>query len=225
MSFLAVIVALSRMTFPATQQADGNGSVWERMAEGMKYAHAHNFILSLLAIVAAGSLFGLPYITLLPIFARDILHGGPTELGALMSAGGVGAVLGGLTLAFLGDFSFKGKLLATGSLLFAFSVVGFSLSPDYYLSLAFLLVSGWAMITSVAVINTLLQKLVPGHLRGRVMSMYSLAFLGLMPIGNLFAGVTAQLLGAPWALALGGVVLAAIVLAVVSLKREILTLK
>jgi MFS family permease len=214
-SFLAVILALLRIEFPHQGQAPpAAGSVWESVIEGMQYVWANRVILHLLSVVAAMSLWGLPYVTLLPIFARDILHRGATELGYLMSSSGVGAVMGALLLARLGDFSFKGRMVLAGGMMFALSVFAFALSKNYHLSLMFLLLAGWSLVSCVAVINTLIQKLVPSHVRGRVMSMYALAFLGLMPIGNLIAGTLAHFVGAPAALAVGGLLIGCVVFSI-----------
>lgn len=138
-----------------------------------------------------------------------------------MSSSGVGAVLGALILARLGDFSFKGRMVIAGGFLFALSVFGFAMSRSYPLSLVFLLMAGWSLVSCVAVINTLIQKLVPAQVRGRVMSMYALAFLGLMPIGNLIAGTLAHFLGAPTGLAIGGVFIAATIFYVRSVRADI----
>lgn len=225
-SFLAVILALLRIRFPhyvPTQSPPR--SVAKSVIEGMQYVWENRIILYLLTIVAAMSLWGMPYMTLLPIFARDVLHRGAAELGYLMSSSGIGAVMGALVLARLGDFSFKGKMAIAGGLMFALSVFGFALSRSYYLSLGFLLMAGWSLVSCVAVINTLIQKLVPGHVRGRVMSMYALAFLGLMPIGNLIAGTLAELLGAPAGLAIGGVLIASTVFYVITVRSDIAHLR
>lgn len=222
LSFLAVIVALARIEFPHRVPAQRpTGSVWESVIEGMRYVWTNRIILYLLSIVAAMSLWGMPYMTLLPVFARDILHRGAEELGYLMSSSGVGAVLGALILARLGDFSFKGRMVIAGGFLFALSVFGFAMSRSYPLSLVFLLMAGWSLVSCVAVINTLIQKLVPAQVRGRVMSMYALAFLGLMPIGNLIAGTLAHFLGAPTGLAIGGVFIAATIFYVRSVRADI----
>jgi len=207
-SFLALILALRRLRVPRASAPPAAHSLWEGFLEGVAYVRAQGRILRLLFIVAAISLFGLPYITLLPLFARDILRCGATGLGYLMAASGLGAVLGALVLARLGDFRPKGALAVLGGMAFGLATFGFALSRTFFLSLLFLFVDGWAMVSSVAVVNTLLQTHVPGSMRGRVMSLYTLSFMGMMPIGNLLMGTMAEWIGAPWALALGGVMIA-----------------
>ncbi len=194
------------------------------LLEGLRYVRAQRAVFRLLLIVAAISLFGLPYITLLPIFARDIYGRGATGLGYLMAASGLGAVLGAFWLARLGDFRFKGMLAVFGGIVFGLSTFGFALSPSFSLSLFFLFVDGWAMVSTVATINTLLQTAVSAHVRGRVMSMYTLSFMGLLPVGNLLMGSLAELLGAPRALALGGILITGFISGLAFSWREILQL-
>jgi MFS family permease len=223
-SFLALIFALRRIRVPQMSGPPRTNSLWEGFLEGVAYVRAQGRILRLLAIVAVISLFGLPYITLLPIFARDILRCGATGLGYLMAASGTGAVLGALILARLGDFRSKGALAVLGGITFGLATFGFALSRTFELSLFFLFMDGWAMVSSAAVVNTLLQTHVPGHVRGRVMSLYTLSFMGLMPVGNLVVGSLAEWLGASWALAVGGIVIVACVGAVAASARDLVRL-
>jgi len=223
-SFLALIFALRHIRLPQVFGPPKANSLWEGFLEGVAYVRTQGRILRLLAIVAAISLFGLPYITLLPIFARDILRCGATGLGYLMAASGLGAVLGALVLARLGDFRSKGMLAVLGGITFGLSTFGFALSRAFGLSLFFLFVDGWAMVSSAAVVNTLLQTHVPGHMRGRVMSLYTLSFMGLMPVGNLMMGSLAEWIGAPWALAIGGLVIAAFVVGLAASARDLFRL-
>jgi len=223
-SFLALIFALRRIRLPQMSAPPKTNSLWEGFLEGVAYVRAQGRILRLLAIVAAISLFGLPYITLLPVFARDILHCGATGLGYLMAASGLGAVLGAVVLARLGDFRSKGTLAVLGGITFGLSTFGFALSRTFGLSLFFLFVDGWAMVSSAAVVNTLLQTHVSSHVRGRVMSLYTLSFMGLMPVGNLMMGSLAEWIGAPWALAIGGLIIAAFVVGLAASARDLLRL-
>jgi len=223
-SFLALIFALHRIQLPQTEGPTRANSLWEGFLEGVTYVRAQGRVFRLLTIIAAISLFGLPYIMLLPLFARDILRCGATGLGYLMAASGSGAVLGALVLARLGDFRSKGRLAVLGGIVFGLSTFGFALSRTFALSLLFLFVDGWAMVSSVAVINTLLQTHVPGHMRGRVMSMYTLSFMGLLPVGNLLMGAFAEWIGARWALAAGGLVIAAFVAGLAVSDRDLMRL-
>ncbi len=220
-SFLALIFALCRIRLPRVSATPTTNSLWEGFLEGLAYVRTQGRILRLLSIVAAISLFGLPYITLLPIFARDILRCGATGLGYLMASSGLGAVLGALVLARLGNFRYKGALAVLGGMAFGLATFGFALSRTFSSSLLFLCIDGWAMVSSVAVVNTLLQTHVPGHMRGRVMSMYTLSFMGMMPIGNLLMGTLAEWIGAPWALALGGVSITVFVAGIAASARDL----
>jgi len=223
-SFLALIFALHRIQLPQTEGPTRANSLWEGFLEGVTYVRAQGRVFRLLTIIAAISLFGLPYIMLLPLFARDILRCGATGLGYLMAASGSGAVLGALVLARLGDFRSKGRLAVLGGIVFGLSTFGIALSRTFALSLLFLFVDGWAMVSSVAGINTLLQTHVPGHMRGRVMSMYTLSFMGLLPVGNLLMGAFAEWIGARWALAAGGLVIAAFVAGLAVSDRDLMRL-
>lgn len=150
------------------------------------------------------SLFGAPYLTLVPIFARDIFHLGESGLAWMMGMAGAGAFAGALLLAFLGDFTRKGWCVLGGAFAFGVLLIAFGLSTNLVLSLIFLFGIGFAIVTSVAVTNTLLQQLVTDQMRGRVMSMFILSFIGTMPIGSLLGGAVSHRFGAPAALAGGG---------------------
>jgi predicted MFS family arabinose efflux permease len=153
---------------------------------------------------AVTSLFGAPYITLIPIFAKNIYQLGATGLAWMMGTAGAGAFAGALLLAYLGDFKRKGWSVLGGSFAFGICLIAFALSTRLWLSLLFLFGVGFSIVTSVAVTNTLLQKLVTDEMRGRVMSMFILTFIGTMPIGNLLGGSVAEHFGAPVTLTAGG---------------------
>jgi predicted MFS family arabinose efflux permease len=129
-------------------------------------------VSSLLLLAAVNSLFGAPYFTLVPIYARDIFHLGETGLALMMGTAGGGAFLGALLVAYLGDFRRKGWFVLGGAILFGLCITGFALSSRLRLSLLFLFGLGFALVVSVAITNTLLQKLVTDQMRGRVMSMF-----------------------------------------------------
>lgn len=201
-SFLATIAALLLMRVEAVNHSDGE-TVWRNLIEGLRYIKKTPIVRTLLSLIAVSSLFGMSYVALMPVFARDILQVGPTGLGFLTAAIGGGALAGALTLASLGNFQHKGLLLSIGNLLFPAMLFLFALSRSFAPSLLFLMGAGWGLITQNALTNTLLQTSVPDHLRGRVMSAYALMFLGMMPIGNLLSGTMAEHLGAPVAVMLG----------------------
>lgn len=202
-SFLALILALTLVRFPAPASRKPRGTIWGDLLEGLLYIRQRPRILTLLSLVALSSVFGMPYIILMPIFARDILQVGAAGLGYLMTASGVGALAGALFVAWFGERVNKARLLLVGLLIFSGSLLAFALSRDYDYSLFFLFCTGASMVTFLATINSSLQILAPEHMRGRVMSMYAWAFLGLTPVGSLQAGSLADALGASGALAIG----------------------
>jgi predicted MFS family arabinose efflux permease len=148
------------------------------------------------------------------VFARDIFHLGETGLALLMGMAGAGALFGALFLAYLGDFRHKGWFVLGGDFAFAVCLICFSLSTNLTLSLVFLFLLGFGIVCSVAVSNTLLQKLVTDNMRGRVMSMFMLSFIGAMPIGNLIAGAASHRFGVPHTLATGGLIIAVFIVIV-----------
>lgn len=226
-SYIAVVVALALVRF----ERNGNGeadhtrarkdtrALWNDLIEGFRYVRKRPRVFMLLSISAVTSLFGAPYFALVPYFARNIFHLGETGLATMMGTAGAGAFFGALFLVLLGNFRYKGWFVLGGAFFFALALIGFSLSTDYLLSLLFLFFMGFAIVCSVAVINTLLQQLVTDEMRGRVMSMFILSFMGAMPVGNLLAGAAAHRFGAPHTLAAGGLAIAVFV-AYVAISNE-----
>ena len=215
-SFVFVVIAMLMVKFkhPGAGESVPARSVKQKgvfvgdLVAGLRYVAGRPRVLMLLIISAVTSLFGAPYIYMTPVFARDIFHLGETGLALLMGMAGAGALFGALFLAYLGDFRGKGWFVLGGDLAFAICLVGFSLSTHFGLSLVFLFALGFAIVCSVAVTNTLLQKLVTDEMRGRVMSMFMLSFIGAMPIGNLIAGAASHRFGVPRTLAVGGLIIA-----------------
>ncbi len=218
-SFVAVVIALRKIRFDnetntTTHPLKGERSIWRDLVAGLSYVRRRPRVFSLLTMSAVTSLFGAPYLTLIPIFARDIFLLGPGGLAWMMGVAGAGAFFGALFLTYLGDLKHKGWLVLGGAFAFGVFLVAFALSTNFVLSLAFLFGVGFAIVTSVAMTNTLLQQLVTDEMRGRVMSMFILSFIGTMPIGNLLAGAVSHRYGAPWTLAGGGVCIVIYVLVV-----------
>ncbi len=147
----------------------------------------------------------MPYSVLMPVFAHEILHGGARELGWLMGATGVGALLGALSLAARVGVEGLGKLIALCAGGFGVSLILFAFSRDFWLSMILLLPVGFTMMVQMASSNTLLQSMVPDQMRGRVIAVYSMMFMGMAPFGAFFAGAIAHRIGAPWTVAIGGV--------------------
>jgi MFS family permease len=202
-SFLAVIVALFYIK-SHNGTARNNNSALKDLKEGLIFISRNRLVLALVSMVAAVSLFGISYVILMPVFANHVLHEGVKGLGVLMSSIGIGALIGALTLARLGNFKYKGRLLIGAVFLFALSLIAFSLSRNYILSIFALIFVGCTSVIPVALINTLLQINVPDEFRGRVMSLFMITFAGFMPFGNLISGSLAQAWGVSTALFFSG---------------------
>jgi len=211
LSFIAVVVALwmvrteHRSDLPAKAAKDQQ-AIWRDLVEGLHYVRNRPRVSSLLLLAAVNSLFGAPYFTLVPIYARNIFHLGETGLALMMGTSGCGAFLGALLVAYLGDFRRKGWFVLGGAMLFGLCITGFALASHLGLSLMFLFGVGFALVVSISITNTLLQKLVTDQMRGRVMSMFILSFLGTMPVGNILAGTASNHFGPQHTLAVGGLV-------------------
>ncbi len=213
-SFVAVVWALMLMQLPPVKSPRAQGSWWEDLLAGVRYVRQRPRVLMLLTISALVSLCGAPYFSLLPVFARDVLRLGEVGLSVLGGMAGAGAFFGALMVTFLGNFRYKGWFVLGGAWGFAVCLIGFALSEHIGVSLAFLFAMGFGVVCSIAVTNMLLQQLVTDEMRGRVMSMFILSFLGAMPVGNFLAGAGAQhlhighWLGAQTTLAIGGLLIA-----------------
>jgi predicted MFS family arabinose efflux permease len=181
--------------------------LWGNLVEGFRYVLKRPRVFTLLSISATINLFGVPYITFLPVIARDRLGMGEKGFALMMGVAGLGAFLGALFLAFSSDFRRKGLYLIFSALAFALCLIGFSLERSPVLSMLLLTGVGFSIVNSIATVNTLLQQLVIDQMRGRVMSLFVLSTLGTMPIGNLTAGIAASNFGAPATLAVGGVII------------------
>jgi MFS family permease len=204
LSFLAVIGCLLAMEVPQkAKAAQAHAIIF--LAEGLRYARSTPHVRAVLALIAVLSLTAMPYTVLLPVFAGNVLHTDAHGLGWLMAATGMGALAGALRIARRGTIRGLGRLIAGAALLFGVSLLALAASTALWFSIPVLLAVGYGMITGMAGCNTLLQSLVPDHLRGRVMSLYTLFFLGMAPIGSLMAGALAAHLGTPLTIAAGGI--------------------
>lgn len=200
LSFLAVLIALTRIRY-AEPAAPAEGHLWEKLKQGFSYVFRHSAMSSLVLLVAIGSLLAIPYLTFVPYFARDVLGSDEPGLGVLMACSGAGAFLGAITIASLANLRGRGLFVVRASVGFYAAIIAFTFSRNFYLSGLLLAVAGYCMIISVATINSLLQHLAEDHMRGRVMSIYSTAFLGLPPIGCLVAGSLSHFFYAPHVIA------------------------
>jgi MFS family permease len=206
-SYIAVIVSLLLMqNIVAQPRPATRRRVTEELKEGWNYALHSVPIRSLLLLLALTGLVGMPYTVLMPIFAGTVLHGGPHTLGFLMGACGVGALMGAMSLAARKTVLGLGRLVPMATALFGAGLIGFGLSRILWLSMLLMLVTGGAMMEQMAASNTILQTIVEEDKRGRVMSFYSMAFMGMAPFGSLLAGALAARIGAPDTVMLGGAV-------------------
>jgi MFS family permease len=196
------------------------GSVLGNMAEGLRFVRDHGLFAFLIGMTFFNSFFGLSYILLLPVFARDILHVGARGLGFLHGASAVGSLLALLLLVVLRDTRHQGPLLIGGATLFGAFLILFSLSRSYPLSLVLLFLSGASMSLYMMMVQTTLQARVPDHLRGRVMGIYALTW-SLLSLGALWAGFVADTISAPFAVAVGGAAVAAFALVVAAFHGDV----
>ena len=182
------------------------GSTFSNIAEGFGYVIRTKPVLALLLLLGVVSLMGMPYAVLMPIFADQILGGGSSTLGFLMGASGIGALSAALVMASRKHVFGLGRWVVFACGGFGISLILFSLSHNFWLSALILIPIGYGMMTQMSSSNTLIQAMIPDELRGRVMSVYSMMFMGLAPLGSLLAGTLAGMIGAPQTVALGGVV-------------------
>ncbi len=204
LSFLAVLGALLAMKIQPQKIEPKTANPLQGLREGIAYAFGFSPIRSILLLVALASVAGVPYIALMPIFSRDILHGGSHTQGFLMSAVGLGALTGALFLASRINVRGLGKIIAFSAGLFGAGLIVFSFSRVLWLSLLAMMITGFGMMVQMASSNTVLQTLADDDKRGRVISLYATAFIGMAPLGALLAGFVARQIGAPMTLAIGG---------------------
>ncbi len=205
LSYLAVIVSLLMMKIVQKNFRAHQPGAWHDLKEGLKYVYGFEPIRAIILLLALVSLMGMPYIVLMPIFARDVLHGGPSALGFLMGGSGVGALAGALYLASRRGVLGLGKMIPIGAGIFGLGLIAFALSRNFFWSLTLLTAVGFGQMIQLATSNTLLQTMVDDDRRGRVMGFFTLAFVGMAPIGSLLDGALASVIGAPWTLFVGGV--------------------
>jgi len=203
-SFLAVIAALLAMKVVAEPRAAKESHVLHNLREGLTYTFGFEPIRAILILLASVSIMGMSYGVLMPVFAKDILHGGPKALGFLTACAGMGALVGAASLASRRTVRGLGRVIAMASTTFGASLIAFSFSRDLWLSAALLVAAGLGSMIQTASSNTLLQTIVDDDKRGRVMSFYTVSFMGVAPFGSLLAGALASQFGAPWAVAIGG---------------------
>jgi predicted MFS family arabinose efflux permease len=204
-SYLAVIWALLLMKLSPHDTAPSRANPLERMKAGFEYIFAQRDILGLVVMVAAISMVGFGSLTLVPVFAKDILKIGADGFGNLLSAQGVGALIGAFLLIFFGNRFHKGKLLIFSRFLLGPGIIGLALSRIPWISMVLMALVGYSLITQLVLTNTLIQTIVPDDLRGRVLSTYTWALGGFYPLGSLMMGFLGDQIGAPEAAMVSGV--------------------
>jgi MFS family permease len=204
-SYIAVIAGLLMMRVPRSAVEEHSASPLEHIAEGFRFVMGTGPIRALLLLTGVNSIVALPYTVLMPIFAARILHGNSRTMGWLMGATGFGALLGALALASRTKLQGLAKIVAISCAGFGTSLILFSFSRWYPLSVLLLVPVGFFVMVQMASTNTLIQSMVPDRLRGRTMAVYSMMFLGMAPIGAFLSGYVADRIGAPWTVAIGGI--------------------
>jgi MFS family permease len=215
LSYLGAIMALLLMRdLPTIARHHEEGPFLARLAQGASYARREPVVGMLLVAVAVFSLFAMNRLTLIPLFADQVLHVGAHGFGFMLASMGLGALVGALTLAFFPAFGADPRRQLWMAMIWVAALVEFSVSRVFPLSMAALFVAGYCQISFVAAANSRIQTITPDRLRGRVMALYAQALIGVGPLGALQAGALAQRFGAPWAMAIGAVVAGAVVLAI-----------
>jgi len=208
-SYIAVIAGLLMMQLPPRPPRPQTASAWTGFREVLSYLRGDRRLRVLMMLTAILSVFGFPYISMMPVFARDVLHRGATGYGALTSSIGIGAVIGALGVALTsGRIRRRGRLMLIGGTAFGVLLILFAASRALALAMALLALAGCAMIVNNSITNTMLQTTAPDHLRGRIMGFYSFVFVGMAPFGAFLFGVVAEHVGVPVTLASGGAIVA-----------------
>jgi MFS family permease len=203
-SYIAVIVSLLLMRIHVTAIKRKVSSTLTDMKVGWTYVSEFLPVRTILLLFAVISLMGMPFVVLMPIFAARVLHGGPHTLGFLMSAMGVGALISALALAARKTVLGLVRMIPMAAAVFGLGLIGFGLSRVFWLSMITVMIAGMGMMQGMAGSNTIIQTLVPEDKRGRVMSYYTMAFVGMAPFGSLLAGSLANAIGAPWTVVANG---------------------
>jgi len=203
-SYIFVICFLLMMKINPRKIAIQNTNAYQKFKEGFSYTFGFIPIRYIILLLALVSLMGMPYTVLMPVFAKSILHGGSHTFGFLMGATGIGALMGAVYMASRKNAAGLEKFIPWFAVIFGLGLILFSLSTNFILSLFLLLITGFGMLMQMTSSNTILQTIVDDDKRGRVMSFYTMAFMGTAPFGSLLAGALASKVGAPNTLLIGG---------------------
>lgn len=196
-SYIAVIASLLAMRLHAPVVKRAAGSALSELKAGWTYVSRFLPIRTILLLFAVISLMGMPFVVLMPIFATRVLHGGPHTLGFLTGSMGLGALISALSLAARKNVRGLVRMIPISAAVFGLGLIGFGFSHSFWLSMLMVMVAGMGMMQGMAASNTVIQTLVSDDKRGRVMSYYTMAFMGMAPFGSLLAGAMADAIGAP----------------------------
>jgi len=205
-SYIAVIIGLLMMRVTHVQIEERKEAGLRNLLEGFTYVRKMRPIRAVLLLLGLVSIVGMPYSVLMPIFADRILHGGARGLGILMGATGIGALAGAMSLAVRSGTKGLGKVVGYASAGFGAALITFSASRSFWLSALFLIPVGYCFMVQMAASSTLIQTIVPDHLRGRVMAVHVMMFMGMAPFGSFLAGAIAAKIGAPFTIAAGATI-------------------
>ena len=223
LSFVAPIVSLSMLHIRIIPEKTSE-SVLDSMKEGFRFIHRHGTMEALMVLAFAMTALGVPARTFLPIFAKQVFHRGPEMYTMCLSIAGVGSVLGALAVAALGNVAHKGRIALSTLILMGVGITGFALSRSVPLTFALMFLNGASMVGVFAMVNSLVQLITTNEMRGRVMSAYSFAFRGGMPMGNLVAGWLVPIFTAPTVVAVDGLLLAELGLYFLLVHRKVAAL-
>jgi len=216
----------STLVIPSTRNVDrAQAALWTDLQDGIRYVMRNRLLMVLVLMPAVPALFVLNYLTFIPLYARDILETGAAGIGFLTGAIGIGALVGALSLATLRPSGGSGRLIVGAMAIVGVSLATFAVSRSLPLSMVALTLIGTFQVQFYSTTNTLIQVLVPARLRGRVLSLYTLTSIGLIPVANLAGGALAETIGVETVLAAGGILTVVIAIAVALLEPEILRLK
>jgi MFS family permease len=205
LSFGAVILALSKMQTKGEMRVKSEGMIKD-FRKGIGFVRGNREIVAVITLIGVFSLAGLPYISLLPVFAGGIFHRGATGYGFLLGASGIGALTAAVGIAARRSIQNPLKMMSVAVLFFSIALLAFSVSRVFWVSLMIIMIGGWGMVSYLALANSFIQMSVPDELRGRVMSVYSFVFLGTVPIGNAIMGSVADRIGTTNAVTVGGTI-------------------
>jgi MFS family permease len=204
-SYIAVIASLLMMRVASTAEAQSGASMTAQLREGWTYVSGSAPIRTILSLFALLSLMGWPFMVLMPVFAAQVLRGGPHTLGFLMGAVGVGSLVSAQSLVMRRSVKGLSRMIPVAAVTFGVGLIGFGFSTNLWLSMALMLLTGFGMMQGLTASNTIIQTLVDEKMRGRVMSYYTMAFVGMAPFGSLLAGTLAHWIGAPRTVIVSGI--------------------